>query len=471
MKHFTLALMAIAFISVSGQAQTVFWSDDFEDTGSPSSGTRVAETDAGTGDIYFKRTDGSDITTVESYTSVTGSKFWAGEDHGDVVPPGEFELQIEFNDINITGLTNLKFTGKFAANDFAVWESLAFASHDDYIIVEYRIDNGTYQPVIRFYANNGTSKQMAEETNGDNLGEGMVLTHDLEGFTKDIPATGSEIDLRIRVYTNGTNEEWAIDNFRLLHTSCTAPSIGTQPANSNVCEGGETSFSVGNITNGNGYRWQVDTGSGFNDIAEAAPYSGVYTSTLTISDVPGSMDGYQYRCMVINNTPECFTNSNAATLSVTAFDLSTSVDANIITAEQDGADYQWIDCADNQPVNGATSQSFTPTENGSYAVLVTLGNCSDTSDCVNITSLNIDELNSWNATLYPNPSNGKVTIDWGIDLPSVRIEVMDITGKIVQTQKNVFGSSSEMELKGLNGVYYVRVLSGEKSVVLKLVVG
>lgn len=470
MKHFTLSLMAFVFAWGTGNTQTLFWSDDFEDTGSPSSGVRIPETDAGSGDIYFKRTNGSDITTVNLFSNINGTKFWAGEDHGDVVPPGEFELQIEFNNISITGLTNLQFSGTFAANDFPVWESLAFASHDDYIIVEYSIDNSpTFQPLVRFYANDGTAKELAEETSGDNIGEGTVLTHALTEFTKNIPSTGNEIDLRIRVYTNGTNEEWAIDNFRLFHTSCIAPIIGTQAANSSNCISDNTSFAIDNVTNATAYQWQVDMGGGFTNLSNDATYSGVTTQTLNITNVQPSMNNYVYRCVVINDEPACFTNSDAATLTVTTLDLSTSVDAGTITSEQDGASYQWIDCSDDEPINGATSQTFTPEETGSYAVIVTLNSCSDTSDCVNITTSGIDELTYLHATLYPNPSKGNVTIDWGTELSSVQIEVTDITGKTVYAKENLFGSSCKLELQQLSGIYYVRISNGEEQAVLKLI--
>ena len=42
---------------------------------------------------------------------------------------------------------------------------------------------------------------------------------------------------------------------------------------------------------------------------------------------------------------------------------------------------QWIDCNNGQPVAGATSQSFAATTPGTYAVIVTDGACSDTSEC------------------------------------------------------------------------------------------
>ncbi len=64
-------------------------------------------------------------------------------------------------------------------------------------------------------------------------------------------------------------------------------------------------------------------------------------------------------------------------------DNSTITNGNAITANQTGATYQWIDCNDTTLIPGATNASYAAA-NGNYAVIITLGSCSDTSDCVSI---------------------------------------------------------------------------------------
>ncbi len=51
---------------------------------------------------------------------------------------------------------------------------------------------------------------------------------------------------------------------------------------------------------------------------------------------------------------------------------------------QDSAAYQWMDCTLNTLIPGAVEQSYFPTSSGSYAVIVTLNGCVDTSDCVEL---------------------------------------------------------------------------------------
>ncbi|HEU4607873.1 MAG TPA: hypothetical protein VFS31_07170, partial [Chitinophagaceae bacterium] len=87
MRKALLFLVPMLFVLKSSlQAQTQFWSDNFEDSGAPSSGTRTPTNNGGNATSYFKRTDGTDITyffagTLPPYSSWQGSKFWAGKDY------------------------------------------------------------------------------------------------------------------------------------------------------------------------------------------------------------------------------------------------------------------------------------------------------------------------------------------------------------------------------------------------------
>ncbi|WP_428223275.1 T9SS type A sorting domain-containing protein [Flavobacterium sp.] len=231
---YTLLVLALNYFQTQAQSNTVIWSDTFEDTNAPSAGTRVAENNGGTGNpmtAYFVRTNNAGIQTIFSgagYVGVEGAKFWAGEDHDGLTgatAAGTEEQQIDWTGINVSGKINLGFRGLFAANNTnAAFESTAFTfSHNDYIIVEYRFNGtGAYTELLRFFANNGNgtpgnnNKSLALETSGDNIGEGTVLNTTLTSFEKIIPGSGNTLDLRLRVYSNAGNEEWAVDNFRLF---------------------------------------------------------------------------------------------------------------------------------------------------------------------------------------------------------------------------------------------------------------
>ncbi|MVM41097.1 hypothetical protein GO730_30950 [Spirosoma sp. HMF3257] len=91
-----------------------------------------------------------------------------------------------------------------------------------------------------------------------------------------------------------------------------APNFATNPTTKTVCSGSGTTFTVA-ASNANSYQWQVNTGGGFTNVSNSSPYSGVTTTTLTISDVTG-LGGYQYRCVATGDGGT--TNSTAATLTV-----------------------------------------------------------------------------------------------------------------------------------------------------------
>ncbi len=89
---------------------------------------------------------------------------------------------------------------------------------------------------------------------------------------------------------NGDNS--AADLYILGSSNITPP-----PAD--PCVGGNITY-TSNLT-GASYQWQVNTGGGFSNISNNAPYSGVTTATLQITNAPSNYYGYQYRCNVAGN--------------------------------------------------------------------------------------------------------------------------------------------------------------------------
>ncbi|WP_378945955.1 cadherin-like beta sandwich domain-containing protein [Mesorhizobium sp. ANAO-SY3R2] len=96
--------------------------------------------------------------------------------------------------------------------------------------------------------------------------------------------------------------------------TATPPSITAQPSNSTTAAGANTTFSV-TASNATSYQWQVNTGSGFIDISNGAPYSGATTATLTITGATAGMNGYLYRVVATGLvTPNATSNSAALTV-------------------------------------------------------------------------------------------------------------------------------------------------------------
>ncbi|MCF8465380.1 MAG: M4 family metallopeptidase [Flavobacteriales bacterium] len=121
-----------------------------------------------------------------------------------------------------------------------------------------------------------------------------------------------------------------------------------------------------------------------------------------------------------------------------------------------GTGYQWY--LNGQAIEGATDQSFTPTETGNYTVEVFDGNgCSSISEPYNWLTVGIAE-NSFGVSVYPNPMHNAFSVKANQSIN--RLLVFDVQGRIVldlsPNVSSVVVPVSEMA----DGVYQLRILSG-----------
>ncbi|MFA6057155.1 MAG: T9SS type A sorting domain-containing protein [Taibaiella sp.] len=228
-----LAAILLSGIFHHAQAQTQFWSDNFEDAGAPSSGVRTPSVENSFGSPatrYFFRTAPAGIAIQNApYSNVQGSKIWAAEDIDAALTGTNFgqssNQNITWSGINISGKSGLSFKGLFAANNVgANWEGTTFGAEQDFMMIEYRIDNGTWNKIIRFYCNVALNGPLALDTDSNLVGDGTLLSAALTEFTANISGTGNVLDLRFSCFANGaTTEELAIDNLRLFETVVPLP--------------------------------------------------------------------------------------------------------------------------------------------------------------------------------------------------------------------------------------------------------
>lgn len=197
--------------------------------------------------------------------------------------------------------------------------------------------------------------------------------------------------------TGSTVGNWYFTNTSLAingtAVAIVAPTVGSSPVNSAIPAGSGTSFSVSGVTNAASYQWQRNTsgvsGGTWVDITSATmdptgTYSGytitstASTSTLVLSGVPASWDGYAYRCVVTNCSGSTISSgallnvvpsvcsglpaSGTILPSVTSFCGTGTAGLSLTGATVGAVTYQWSSSPNNIPpgtdIPGATSLTY-----------------------------------------------------------------------------------------------------------------
>lgn len=144
-------------------------------------------------------------------------------------------------------------------------------------------------------------------------------------------------------------------NIRITYTpGCTMPSVATHPVSTSACIGANTSFSVSSTTTNPIYQWQMSTngGSSWNSLSNGGIYTGATTQSLSLTNLPSSVNGYKYRCVIAASCTTGTATSNAATLTINtlpAFSgnpINTTICAGAnasfsVSASGTGITYQW----------------------------------------------------------------------------------------------------------------------------------
>jgi hypothetical protein len=146
-------------------------------------------------------------------------------------------------------------------------------------------------------------------------------------------------------------------------------------------------------------------------------------------------------------------------LQLTIVDVDTEVTENNLSliVAQDNADYQWLDCNNNfAEIENETSQEFTPSQNGSYAVIVNWNDCSETSSCTNFGNIGIEDFGI-EFKAYPNPTNGKIKFDLGSNYATISTRVITVDGRLLSEQSFKNNRIIELEIQAEHGVYYVEI--------------
>lgn len=175
-------------------------------------------------------------------------------------------------------------------------------------------------------------------------------------------------------------------------------------------------------------------------------------NSITVGSNTYSNSGIYTDILVAANGCDSIITTNLTVAS--PIDVTTTVNGFVISvANNPNASYTWVDCNGYTPISGANNADYTVVSNGSYAVIITIDGCSDTSACVNMNSISATENVIAHFSIYPNPTKGKITIETG-DMIADKIWITDAMGKRVwETQPTSYQSIYYLRKKGFFFVF------------------
>lgn len=227
--------------------------------------------------------------------------------------------------------------------------------------------------------------------------------------------------------TNSTADKWNTNHISLTEIiTPAAPPVAafSISPNDTVCAGTALTFTDQTSNTPTSWSWtftgaNTPTSTSQNPSNIIYNVAGSYTVKLTATN--GSGSDTETHVIKVNALP-------SATVTVAGANLS---------VPNTFASYQWYRNA--ALISGATNNTYTATSNGLYFVKVTnASGCAKNSDTANITTLSVGTIgNSKNLSLYPNPNEGSFTLSGltGTNENAATIEISDVTGKIIKTEK------------------------------------
>jgi len=208
-----------------------------------------------------------------------------------------------------------------------------------------------------------------------------------------------------------------------------------------VCAGSEVTFTGSGAAS---YTWD-------NGVTDGTPFTISTTTTFTVTGT---------------NADGC-TNTDQITVTVNPLPATPNITATgDILETETYQQYQWY--LNGQPVSGAVSKQYTPTESGDYTVEVTDGNgCAIISGAFTYVVTGLEDSNKFREyTVYPNPTQGSFVLFTRLKQTEiVSYSLHDTRGKLIVHKElgKIQTIREQLDLSGYEGgIYYLAVMIGDK---------
>lgn len=209
---------------------------------------------------------------------------------------------------------------------------------------------------------------------------------------------------------------------------------------------------------GYSYQWYI------ND----SPISGATNPNYTI---------YQsgvYHVVAINQTG-CVSFSDTLTAVICDPDIIPGIDVNatgdslIATDVPIGYNIQWY--LDGNAIAGATNEMVNIAFSGAYTVAIvdTFG-CVHNSDVLNV-GLSVDDIEPLSWSIYPNPANESVFVDFSSNVLPENVSLVDITGRIIKNWEYIESNIQELDITDIpTGYFFLKVDWHQQSYMKQLII-
>ena len=301
----------------------------------------------------------------------------------------------------------------------------------------------------------------------NNISGANASTYNVTGITAGMNG------YRYRVILSGCPPS-ATSNAAIL-TVVNGPSVTAQPVDATVCEGANTSFTVGGSA-GATFQWQVSTDGGinFNNI------TGATNATLNLTAVTASMNNYRYRAVLTTAGCSVPAVSTAAILTVNLLAAITTqpTDATIcagsnntfcVTAVGTNLTYIWQSapgCAGpwtNIPGGTTSCLTVTGVSTFSYRVMVIGTACGNTvtTNCATLTVVNPITISNQpsdaqtcsgsNISFSVTATGANIIYQWQVNTGAGFIDIFDggVYSGVTTATLNITGATT-----GMNGYQY-----------------
>jgi len=167
--------------------------------------------------------------------------------------------------------------------------------------------------------------------------------------------------------------------------------------------------------------------------------------------------------------------SNTASLLITVNPIPTPTitENNGVLSSNYAMGNQWFLNGDTIP--NATSQNFTPTQNGVYTVLVSINNCSALSAPYTVVNVDINNINEQSyITVFPNPNYGLLQIkNNSSETLNISIKLRDLIGKLIFEDTFIYEQNNQCKTVDMNkfdnGIYIIELKINEINITHKII--